>query len=60
VSDNSGDVNPSPNPCSETPDDEYSGWTCYMLSPDSQDDDEEITDETVNRFPSGYECRNTN
>ena len=53
MSDDTGDVNVSLNSSSETPDDEYSGWICYVLTPDSQDGPQEITDETI-KFQADY------
>jgi len=53
VRDDSGDVNVSLNPSSETPDDEYSGWTSYLLNPDPQDGQEGIIDET-DKFEADY------
>ena len=41
------------NPSSETPDDEYSGWTSYLLNPDPQDEQEGIIDET-DKFEADY------
>ena len=53
VSDNSGGVNLPLNPSLETPHDGYSGWTCYLLTPESQDGQQEITDATI-KFQADY------
>jgi len=53
LSDDSGDVNVSLSPSSETPLDEYLGWTSYLLNPDPQDGQEGIMDE-IDKFEADY------
>ena len=47
VSDNLGDLNRPLNSSSETPDDEYSGWTSYLITPDPQEGQDVLTDKPV-------------